>query len=276
MHARPSRLDQHVVHRPLERQVGEAVIVDVADLAAAQMKLGAARAVRDSGDARPATNLGDHTVAASLHVWRSTTEVAAMRVVLDWDGTVTMRDSLWMLLDEFGDREIFAQAEKDLGKTLSYREVMEMELATIRVPFEEALTFLLDSVVVREGFHELAATHNPLILSGGFHQTIEPLLVREGVSLDVKANRINPRRDGWLIEWRDPEPCEVCGELCKRRNLPTDRPMAYIGDGYSDRCAALAADRIFARDALARHLEAEGVPFERFDTLTEVVAALAA
>ena len=199
-----------------------------------------------------------------------------MRVVLDWDGTVTMRDSLWMLLDEFGDREIFAQAEKDLGKTLSYREVMEMELATIQVPFDEALTFLLDSVVVREGFHELAAKHNPLILSGGFHQTIEPLLAREGVSLEVKANRIDPHPDGWLIEWRDPEPCEVCGELCKRRNLPTDRPMAYIGDGYSDRCAALAADRIFARDALARHLEAEGVPFERFDTLTEVVAALAA
>jgi 2-hydroxy-3-keto-5-methylthiopentenyl-1-phosphate phosphatase len=144
------------------------------------------------------------------------------------------------------------------------------------VPFDEALTFLLDTVVVREGFHELAARHNPLILSGGFHQTIEPLLAREGVSLEVKANRIDPRLDGWLIEWRDPEPCEVCGELCKRRNLPTDRPMAYIGDGYSDRCAALAADRIFARDALARHLDAEGVPFERFDTLTEVVAALAA
>jgi hypothetical protein len=39
----------------------------------------------------------------------------------------------------------------------------------------------------------------------------------------------------------------VCGDLCKRRTLPLG-PVAYVGDGYSDRCgAALVAVRAFAR-----------------------------
>ena len=34
-----------------------------------------------------------------------------MRLVLDWDGTVTETDSLWMALDEFGDpARVFAMA----------------------------------------------------------------------------------------------------------------------------------------------------------------------
>ena len=51
-------------------------------------------------------------------------------------------------------------------------------------------------------------------------------------------------------------------------------PYVYVGDGYSDRCAALAAERIFARDGLARHLDAQGVPHERFHDLHDVAAAL--
>ena len=52
-------------------------------------------------------------------------------------------------------------------------------------------------------------------------------------------------------------------------------PFVYVGDGYSDRCAALAAERIFARDGLARHLDAQGVAYEPFDDLHDVAAALA-
>ena len=47
-----------------------------------------------------------------------------------------------------------------------------------------------------------------------------------------------------------------------------------MGDGYSDRCAALAAERVFARDSLASYLDGRGVPYERFDDLGDVVAAL--
>jgi 2-hydroxy-3-keto-5-methylthiopentenyl-1-phosphate phosphatase len=197
-----------------------------------------------------------------------------MRLVLDWDGTVTEMDSLWMALDEFGDPEVFARVEGSLVEgRLSFQDVMEIEFATVTAPVAEVAAFLCREVRIRPGFAELAAAERPLVLSSGFHELIEPLLAREGVQAELRANRVEPQPDGWRVLWRDPEPCSVCGDLCKRRSLPA-APFAYVGDGYSDRCAALAADRIFARDGLAEWLEPQGVAFERFDDLRDVLAAL--
>jgi HAD superfamily phosphoserine phosphatase-like hydrolase len=195
-------------------------------------------------------------------------------MVLDWDGTVTVRDTLWMLLERFGDREIFARLEAGLGTTHSHREVMELEFATVKVPLEEAVAFLVAEVEVRPGFATLVQRFRPLVLSSGFHETIEPVLAREGVDVAVVANRVDSRADGWRVVWADENPCDECGDICKRRALPTGRPLVYVGDGYSDRCPVLAADRIFARGALADYLVSRGVPFEPFETLDDVAAAL--
>jgi HAD superfamily phosphoserine phosphatase-like hydrolase len=197
-----------------------------------------------------------------------------MRLVLDWDGTVTETDSLWMVLDEFGDPEVFASVEGSLVEgRLSFQQVMELEFATVTAPVAEVAAFLQRGVRIRRGFAELAAAERPLVLSSGFHELIEPVLAREGVEVEVRANRIEARPDGWRVLWRDPEPCPVCGDLCKRRSLPS-APFAYAGDGYSDRCSALVADRVFARAGLADWLADQGVPFEPFDDLSDVLEAL--
>jgi 2-hydroxy-3-keto-5-methylthiopentenyl-1-phosphate phosphatase len=199
-----------------------------------------------------------------------------MRLVLDWDGTVTERDSLWMVLDAFGDPEVFASVEGALAEgRLSFREVMELEFASVTAPLGEVVAFLEREASIRPGFAELAREQAPLVLSSGFHELIEPLLARERVELDVRANRLETGADGWRVLWRDPEPCPVCGDLCKRRTLPSG-PLAYAGDGYSDRCAALAADRVFARAGLADWLAREGVAFEPFGDLHDVASALRA
>jgi len=197
-----------------------------------------------------------------------------MRLVLDWDGTVTVRDTLWMLLERFGDREVFARMEGALGTGYGYREVMEIEMATITAPLDEAVAFVVAEAEVRRGFRELVERFRPLVLSSGFHETIEPVLAREGVELEVVANRLDPRPDGWRVRWNDDAPCPECGELCKRRSLPAGRPLVYVGDGYSDRCAALAADRVFALGDLARHLASRNTPYEPFQTFDDVAAAL--
>ena len=198
-----------------------------------------------------------------------------MQVVLDWDGTVTDPDSLWIALDVFGDRDVFHRVEGRLaGGSISFEELMELEFATMRVPVAEVAAYLVETVRIRPGFHELARAHDPLVLSSGFEELIRPVLAREGVELEVLANRVEEAEQGWAITWRDPEPCAVCGDLCKRRSLPPG-PVVFVGDGYSDRCAALAAGRVFARAGLADWLDEQGVAYERFDDLHEVAAALA-
>ena len=50
--------------------------------------------------------------------------------------------------------------------------------------------------------------------------------------------------------------------------------FVYVGDGFSDRCVAQAATRVFARDGLAEYLTERDVPFERFDDFYDVMRAL--
>ena len=50
--------------------------------------------------------------------------------------------------------------------------------------------------------------------------------------------------------------------------------MVYAGDGYSDRCAALAAERVFARDSLAEWLTEHGHSFEPLTDFRELAARL--
>jgi 2-hydroxy-3-keto-5-methylthiopentenyl-1-phosphate phosphatase len=196
-----------------------------------------------------------------------------VRLVLDWDGTVTEVDSLHLVLEQFGDPDIFRESEEALGRRLTLHEVIAGEFATVTAPVEEVVEWLLGVVRIREGFGKLVDARRPTVISAGFHELIEPVLEREGVGVDLFANRLDPRPDGWLVRWRDEASCAVCGEPCKRGALG-GAPYVYVGDGYSDRCAALGAERVFARDGLARYLSAEGVAFEPFETLRDVDAAL--
>jgi 2-hydroxy-3-keto-5-methylthiopentenyl-1-phosphate phosphatase len=187
---------------------------------------------------------------------------------------VTEVDSLHMVLLEFGDVGVYEQAEEDLGRTKTLHEVIGLEFSTVRTPLEQVATWLVESVRVRPGFHKLVEQHRPLVVSSGFHELIEPVLAREGVEVELRANRLDARPDGWRVRWRDESICRVCGESCKRALVVPNGPFVYVGDGYSDRCVALAAERVFARDGLAEYLDAHGVGYERFDTLRDVAASL--
>jgi 2-hydroxy-3-keto-5-methylthiopentenyl-1-phosphate phosphatase len=198
-----------------------------------------------------------------------------VRLVLDWDGTVTETDGLHLVLLEFGDDAIFDAAEGRLGRDLSLHEVIALEFSSVRAPLETVVDWVRENVRIRPGFAELAAAYDPLIVSSGFHELIRPVLERERIDLEVRANRLDARPDGWRAIFRDDELCPVCGEACKRSDVDGLGDFAYAGDGFSDRCVAQAAARAFARNGLATYLEQKGVRFEPFDDLYDVAEALA-
>jgi 2-hydroxy-3-keto-5-methylthiopentenyl-1-phosphate phosphatase len=197
-----------------------------------------------------------------------------LRLVLDWDGTVTVRDSLVQVIHEFGDPALLAELEPRVGVDLTLHDEIALEFAAIAAPLDEVVAWVVEHVHVRPGFKALAVAHRPIILSSGFAELIQPVLAREGVSgLEVLANRVDPRPDGWRVEWRDESPCGECGEACKRSALPPGE-VVYVGDGYSDRCAALSADRVFARDGLAAYLDVRRFPYEPFRDFHDLRACL--
>jgi 2-hydroxy-3-keto-5-methylthiopentenyl-1-phosphate phosphatase len=187
-----------------------------------------------------------------------------MRLVLDWDGTVTERDTLDLVLQEFGDPEIYERVERELDAgRMTLNDVIAAEFATVTVPLEEAVAFVVEHARLRPGFAELARTRHPLVVSSGFHELIEPVLEREGVlgRVELRANRVEARPNGWCVHFRVSDLCDECGEACKRADLPAGE-IVYAGDGHSDYCASLAADRVFAIGGLARWLERRGVRHE--------------
>jgi 2-hydroxy-3-keto-5-methylthiopentenyl-1-phosphate phosphatase len=192
----------------------------------------------------------------------------ASALALDWDGTCTVVDSLVEAIRRFGDPSVFRRSFRSYGESLT------AEVGTIRADACEVEEWAAGEIAVSPGLHELVGRHGAVIVSSGLPQLIRPVLVREGLEPDVRCNDAAPSADGWKLRFRHSGPCPVCGDMCKRGSLPEGRPLAYAGDGVSDRCAARAADRIFARGWLAADLRAHGIPFEPFETLADVAAAL--
>ena len=104
------------------------------------------------------------------------------------------------------------------------------------------------------GFHELVDAHDPLIVSAGFHELIEPILAREGVSARLVANHVDAgsRRAGGRRFPRRPalrglrRAVQALAPPTASRASPTPATACPTG------ASSLAAERRFARDGLAR------------------------
>jgi 2-hydroxy-3-keto-5-methylthiopentenyl-1-phosphate phosphatase len=84
-----------------------------------------------------------------------------VRLVLDWDGTVTEVDTLHLVLNEVGDNEIYARVEGALGSTMTLNEVIAAEFETVTTPLGEVVEWLLENTRIRTGFQELAHERAP-------------------------------------------------------------------------------------------------------------------
>jgi len=209
--------------------------------------------------------------------------VGARTLIVDFDGTITEDDLLDTIASEFGDPEVYREVETglDTGR-MPLREVITREFEPVRRPLDEVVAWELERVRIRPGFRELVDLADErgwrfVVVSSGFKELIEPILEREGVEVELHANRVDPRPDGWRVLWSYDDDCGSCGESCKRsvaEEYAGEGELVYVGDGYSDRCAAERADRVFATRGLARYLEEREIPFVPFEDFFDVAKAL--
>jgi 2-hydroxy-3-keto-5-methylthiopentenyl-1-phosphate phosphatase len=209
----------------------------------------------------------------------------ARTLVVDFDGTITEQDLLDTIAQTFGDEDVYREVDEGLDDhSLTLNEVIRREFEPVRAPLGEVRDWVLENVRVRPGFRELVALARErgwrfVIVSSGFRELIEPILEREGLAdVELLSNTVDPDPEGWKVGFRVSETCDVCGQPCKRSTaaaLADGTELIYVGDGYSDRCAAELADVVFARRGLASYLEERGVPFQRFEDFHSVARSLA-
>ena len=205
----------------------------------------------------------------------------SLLIACDFDGTITERDTLHVIVEEFGTRGLWGAIEPRLrAGEVTLEQAMQEEFASVRATPDQVRETVLRSAGLRPGFTRLvvwadAAGHRLIIFSSGFRSVIRDVLASIGHSdIEVVSHDVRFSSEGAEILWSDRgEACLECGRRCKRHDLRgrhRGERVVYIGDGLSDLCVAHTADLVFARAHLARDLTAADVPFVPFDDFDEV------
>jgi 2-hydroxy-3-keto-5-methylthiopentenyl-1-phosphate phosphatase len=207
-------------------------------------------------------------------------ESKSVRVLLDFDGTVTRADTVDVLLERFalpqwrgvesewesgriGSRECLLRQTALLRATPA-----ELDAEVDRIPIDPALATLVRHC--RERSLEL------LIVSDGYERVIRRVLARAGLSVPFVSNVLVPRgRNRWaLITPATQSTCRVGAAHCKCARAINPDPVVLIGDGRSDFCVAHAADFVIAKGALARYCAERHLNSVAVTDLNQAVDAL--
>jgi 2-hydroxy-3-keto-5-methylthiopentenyl-1-phosphate phosphatase len=195
----------------------------------------------------------------------------------DFDGTIAHPDTLNFLVESFASVEF----RRDLGRRIasgeiSLREAIRQEVGVIRGTFEEILALLRTRVAIDEKFPQFAQwCHEqgiPLtILSSGLKQIIEELLQPYGLGhVRIFANRVYFEKERWRLEFIDDTPWGHDKGAALRNAREQGYGTIFLGDGLSDRGAAVEADVVFAKGGLAAYCAEQKIAYYQFRDFSEV------
>lgn len=199
--------------------------------------------------------------------------------VVDFDGTITKEDvgfSIVKTLAEKGWKEI---GQLWLDKKIGTAECGQKQWNLIKHDDEYIRNFARN-FQISSGFEEfLEAVHKEgykvVVASDGYDVYINEILdKKEFEDLDIYCNKA-VYNNGWKLSFlnKDRE-CNLCGN-CKKSLVEElkndDYEVYYIGDGYSDRCACIHADAVFAKSLLKEYCEEQKIPHYKFDTFFDIL-----
>jgi 2,3-diketo-5-methylthio-1-phosphopentane phosphatase len=204
-------------------------------------------------------------------------------ILVDFDGTACLHDVAEHLLIEFGDPSWEdLDRQWDLGR-LGAREVLARQADMLLQPTDQLLGYALEHCPIDPTFppfvewcrkHDVGVT----LVSDGFGFYIAPLLAAAGIhDVAVVTNTWRGDADGRLGFEPGHASCRWCG-TCKveavARARASNGPVAFVGEGGSDRLGARYADLVFAKDRLPGYLDTDGVPYLDWSTFDDVRHAL--
>jgi 2,3-diketo-5-methylthio-1-phosphopentane phosphatase len=199
-----------------------------------------------------------------------------MQIFCDFDGTITNRDSIVFLTEEFGGGEAFRLEVLDDIKTgrMTVFEAIERELATVKVGWEEAVASLKASVHVDPtfaGFVEYCREQGlPLtVLSSGMDPVVE--LFVDGFGIPFFAHPVEVSRAGWVYRRNPRHDKKTILKSAKKAG-----EIVFIGDGTSDVAAVPYSDILFAKRGqfLAEYCRDEGIHCHPFTDFRDVQRSL--
>jgi 2,3-diketo-5-methylthio-1-phosphopentane phosphatase len=211
-------------------------------------------------------------------------------VFLDFDGTITRRDAVDAILEDFADSRWLEIEDDWKSGRIGSRECLDLQMRLVRAT-KDQVDALLDSIEVDEGFVRLleacAAYGVELhIISDGFDYCIDRILARPSLNLAahldgvrILSSHMEPAADRWQIDFPSfrqscAHGCATCKPAMMSLLNHGGSPTIFVGDGLSDKYAAASADLVFAKDNLAAYCRAREIAHVQYHDLTEVAAQL--
>ncbi len=205
-------------------------------------------------------------------------------VYCDFDGTITTRDTVDVLLSELADPEWEAIEEQWVRGEISGRECMARQIPLIRGGWKRVQA-ILDGLTITPGAAEFVewcrSSHIPfVVVSDGMDKVINYILQKNGINADaVFANHLIESASGEFSLQASARPrlagCQsgVCKcQIVGQQGYQLIRVV--IGDGRSDFCWSKEADLLYAKHKLVDHAIANGIGHNVFDTFHDIKASL--
>lgn len=208
-----------------------------------------------------------------------------IEIFCDFDGTLTDRDTLVVLLDRYAQSDWYAVEERMLRGEIEEKEGLRAELAMLKACDEALMTTLEQEVNPAAGLNDFVQFVResgwPLtVLSGGLIRFSAALWRKWGYG-DIPLYANDHRRDdnGGIDVIPADFPhirghCNNCKRWHVEEAIKRGSQVVYIGDGLTDHCPAEAAHRRYAKGSLLEHLRKEGLEAVPFETLYDVVEDL--
>jgi 2,3-diketo-5-methylthio-1-phosphopentane phosphatase len=210
-----------------------------------------------------------------------------LKFFIDFDGTITKQDIGDALFETFGGEQCKEFVIEYHEEKLSAVECFQKETAACGMVERNELERFLDAQEIDETFREFVGYcksngFEHYILSDGMDYYIKRILERHLLGdVPVYANvlHLEPANGSTSVTFRPEFPFtdEVCNRCasCKRNHILTlagdEDIIAYIGEGYSDRCPVRYADVVFAKDDLLKFCRREEIPHVEYQTFADVV-----
>ncbi len=211
---------------------------------------------------------------------------------IDFDGTITRRDVVDAILEEFADLRWLRIEEHWQKGRIGSRDCLRAQMALVRATQPELDAFL-DSIEVDDALSfllETCARHQipAHIVSDGFDYCIRRILERPQLQLSrllrnvrICASHLDLER-GWLrtdfpfFQQLCEHGCATCKPAVMRLLNRTGAQTIFVGDGLSDRYVAQTADLVCAKNSLATYCCQQSIDYVPFEGLAEIAAWLEA
>jgi 2-hydroxy-3-keto-5-methylthiopentenyl-1-phosphate phosphatase len=207
-----------------------------------------------------------------------------MLYVIDFDGTLAVRDTTDALLEAFADPAWKLIEAQWLAGEITAVECMRQQVRMVRADRFTIESFFRATELDQSFlpfYRYVSAFAEVAIVSDGLDRSAH-VAIRHArfPPVPVYANRLLFVPEGIDISYPYLNSQCVAGngvckcEVARRLTHVHGGPLVLVGDGKSDACLAHRADVVFAKAALRQYCEREGIEYTPFASFADVLTAV--